>query len=225
MRVVCDSDRVDDIEIKKDRTRAREVRAMKQAWEVLEEGRAEKAKESRQKYLQSLAVKQETEENSFDQENDDKKEEVDRINSESSFPSVLGVEFPPFSLVCEENNQSKYYDADQLNEMEMEKREQDLLQDEEKKQSRDEDLAKSLKNCLLIKDQLMTDCNNLQTKTDLYRNQLIKPRAEYRKILLADAKFEQDKKDAAAIENLNLLAESKDSKGAKSPKNGKKKKK
>ena len=65
----------------------------------------------------------------------------------------------------------------------------------------------------------------MQTKTDLYRNQLIKPRAEYRKILLADAKFEQDKKDAAAIENLNLLAESKDSKAAKSPKNGKKKKK
>ena len=50
----------------------------------------------------------------------------------------------------------------------MEKREQDLLQDEEKKQSRDEDLAKSLKNCLLIKDQLMTDCNNLQVNLLMY---------------------------------------------------------
>ena len=40
MRVVCDADRVDDCEIKKDKTRLNEIKAMKQAWEAMEEGRA-----------------------------------------------------------------------------------------------------------------------------------------------------------------------------------------
>lgn len=47
----------EDLEVKKDTERADEIRAMKKAWEDAEPGRAAKALQSRQQYLNKNMIK------------------------------------------------------------------------------------------------------------------------------------------------------------------------
>ncbi|XP_077977911.1 androglobin-like isoform X2 [Glandiceps talaboti] len=61
LRVVLDQTPTEEIEIKKDTERQDEIRAMKQAWEAAEPGRAAKAQELRRKFLEENMIKVETE--------------------------------------------------------------------------------------------------------------------------------------------------------------------
>ncbi|XP_068698412.1 androglobin-like isoform X1 [Montipora foliosa] len=77
LRVVSDAN-VDEIEVKKDTERQDEIKAMKQAWEAAEPGRAAKALQSRQKFLNEHMVKLEKdaieEENGGDEEPHEEKD-------------------------------------------------------------------------------------------------------------------------------------------------------
>ncbi|UJR30270.1 hypothetical protein I4U23_017808 [Adineta vaga] len=57
LRVVCDADKADELTIKKDTERHEELINTKKAWETLETGRAQKAMQTRQKFLDSLQPK------------------------------------------------------------------------------------------------------------------------------------------------------------------------
>merc|ERR1739838_973961 len=226
MRVVCDADRVDDCEIKKDKTRLNEIKAMKQAWEAMEEGRAARAKESRQKYLDSL-VKDEG--SSFDSEkeneNNEEGEEEEKEKNENVFPEAE----PTIAVVCpfrkiEMRRDSKFYDMEDLNAAESEKREALMEQEEERREKVYEQMEENKRYRTMKKEQLMDDCQAFQLQTDLYRTRLLKPRNEYRLALLADAKFEQDKRDAAAALEPAAAAQPAESKSPKGKKDKKKKK-
>ena len=52
----------EEVEIKRDTERQDEIRAMKQAWEAAEPGRAAKAQAAREKFLKEHLIKMETEE-------------------------------------------------------------------------------------------------------------------------------------------------------------------
>ncbi|CAF3372079.1 unnamed protein product [Rotaria sp. Silwood1] len=57
LRIVSDADKADELTIKKDTERNEELMNIKKAWETLQVGRAEKAMESRQKFLDSSQLK------------------------------------------------------------------------------------------------------------------------------------------------------------------------
>lgn len=57
LRIVSDADKADEITVKKDTERFEELINMKKAWETVEAGRAQKAMNTRQKFLESLQPK------------------------------------------------------------------------------------------------------------------------------------------------------------------------
>ncbi|BFZ09751.1 hypothetical protein BsWGS_12792 [Bradybaena similaris] len=57
LRIVSDAYNADEIEVKKDTERAEQIKAMKKAWEAAQPGRAAKAFQSRQKYLNTYGIK------------------------------------------------------------------------------------------------------------------------------------------------------------------------
>ncbi|XP_022081747.1 androglobin-like [Acanthaster planci] len=99
LRVVLDQTPTEEVEIKRDTERQDEIRAMKQAWEAAEPGRAAKAQAARERFLKEHLIKVEMEEDG--EEKTDQEAEVGPPQtpaSESEHPpseAVLTNEPPP----------------------------------------------------------------------------------------------------------------------------------
>ncbi|XP_015772196.1 PREDICTED: androglobin-like [Acropora digitifera] len=81
LRIVSDAN-LEEIEVKKDTERQDEIKAMKQAWEAAEPGRAAKAHQSRQKFLNAHIVKLEKDANEEENGDEEQQEEKDTSSSE-----------------------------------------------------------------------------------------------------------------------------------------------
>ncbi|XP_071801000.1 androglobin-like isoform X5 [Asterias amurensis] len=92
LRVVLDQTPTEEVEIKRDTERQDEIRAMKQAWEAAEPGRAAKAQAAREKFLKEHLIKMETEEEG---------EEKAELEGEAGLPQTPAseLEHPPMEAV------------------------------------------------------------------------------------------------------------------------------
>lgn len=89
LRIVSDAS-AEEIEVKKDTERQDEIKAMKLAWEAAEPGRAAKAQQSRQKFLNEHMVK--VEKDAIEQENGDEEQQEEKDVTASS--EILTVTSP-----------------------------------------------------------------------------------------------------------------------------------
>lgn len=178
MRVVVDQDRGEDIVVERDMTRQKQVKAMKMAWEALDEGRAERAKEIRQKYLDSLKIK------------DEEQNKLKKPVPESSIGIKNPFEPEP------EKKEPVYLTPDELNQAELERHEKRKLDDENNRKDLEIFLAEDLKKRNMMKEKLMEEIQQLQLETDMYRTHLLQSRNEYRQQMIDDARYELEKKEA-----------------------------
>jgi len=179
MRVVVDQERGEDIVVERDTTRQKQVKAMKMAWEALDEGRAHRAKEIRQRYLDSVKAKEKEKENS---------------QKEPAPESSLGIK-NPFE-VEPEKKEPIYLTPDELNQAELERYEIRKLQDEKNRKELKRFLAEDQKKRNVMKEKLMEEIQQLQLETDMYRTHLLQSRNEYRQQMIDDARYELEKKEA-----------------------------
>jgi len=179
MRVVVDQERGEEIVVERDTTRQKQVKVMKMAWEALDEGRALRAKEIRQRYLDSVKAKEKEKENS-------QKEPVPE--------SSLGIK-NPFEAEPEKK-EPIYLTPDELNQAELERHEMRKLQDEKNRDELKSFLAEDQKKRKVMKEKLMEEIQQLQLETDMYRTHLLQSRNEYRQQMIDDARYELDKKEA-----------------------------
>jgi len=179
MRVVVDQERGEDIVVERDTTRQKQVKAMKMAWEALDEGRAHRAKEIRQRYLDSVKAKEKEKENS---------------QKEPAPESSLGIK-NPFEVEPEKKDPI-YLTPDELNQAELERYEIRKLQDEKNRKELKRFLAEDQKKRNTMKEKLMEEIQQLQLETDMYRTHLLQSRNEYRQQMIDDARYELEKKEA-----------------------------
>jgi len=85
LRIVSDANQ-EEIEVKKDTERQDEIKAMKQAWEAAEPGRAAKAQQSRQKFLNEHMVK--VEKDAIEEETGDEEQHEEKDASASEIYTV-----------------------------------------------------------------------------------------------------------------------------------------
>ncbi|XP_070569023.1 androglobin-like isoform X9 [Ptychodera flava] len=249
LRVVLEQTPTEEIEIKKDTERQDEIRAMKQAWEAAEPGRAAKAQESRRKFLEENMIKVEKE--SEDEESKDIESSEPVSEGPPKTPAselednpadaILTNEPPPPpppKEILREIDRTPFLrnsnvEPRLLDEEEM-RREQDEQQRtiqeyrlfrEEVLESREEDRKR--RNA--AKERQIEDCEKLQATLDMARAKINEPREAFRQKFL---EAERKRLEEIAAQEAALKAEQEKSspspKGRKSAKGkksaGKKKK-
>ncbi|XP_076825894.1 androglobin-like isoform X2 [Clavelina lepadiformis] len=239
LRFVSDLERSEDVDIKKDTKRQEEIRAMKQAWEAAEPGRAIKAMQSRLSYINNNTAKADSSDKENEDENPTATESVTAPSPElpddkeifSTPPSTatsaktLLVPFdstPYLSGRARSDVIPEYVDAERLAQLEEEEQKR-RAEDHMEKRSRS--LAFREENRVdrtILKEQQLETCLEMQFALDKSRTELLKPREEYRQALLEQKRFREEEAAAATAALSASEPVSPDPKGKKSA--GKRKK-
>nr|XP_006811496.1 PREDICTED: androglobin-like [Saccoglossus kowalevskii] len=245
LRVVLDQTPTEEIEIKKDTERQDEIRAMKQAWEAAEPGRALKAQASRAKFLAERMIKTQPEDDEPTEpteptiegppktpasEIDENPADVILLNEPPPPPApkeiLQVIDKTPFIRSTE--SEPRLLDDEEMNRQRAEQ--EQLIQ--QYKAFREEVLTwreEDRKRRNLTKEMQIQECEELQEKLDKARKGINTPREEFRQKFL---EAERKRLEEIASQEAALKAEQEKSspspKGRKSAKGkksaGKKKK-
>ncbi|CAE1312319.1 unnamed protein product [Acanthosepion pharaonis] len=176
LRVVSDSNNAEQLEVRRDTSRAEEIRQLKKAWEEAEPGRAAKAAQSRLKYLNTHLIQ-------VDVENEMEETLADQTPTNTP-PNVLVKEKVPLldltPYLKDDDLTVRYVDEDLLNERQKEKQNQ-IYEYQNKRQSAKEWMNNELKHLRFSKVQQLETCRQMQLEMDLARENFNRKREDYRR--------------------------------------------
>ncbi|XP_038078681.1 androglobin-like isoform X2 [Patiria miniata] len=238
LRVVLDQTPTEEVEIKRDTERQDEIRAMKQAWEAAEPGRAAKAQAAREKFLKEHLIKVETEEDGEEKTEQETEvgppqtpaSEIEHLPSEAVLSNepppppppkeiLRTIDLTPYIRPVNFTGEPRLKDEAEI------ERQTQVKQEEVRRyrafresvmEAREED--KRERN--LTKERQLQKCTELQTSLDERRLQVNEPREAFRQKFL-EAERKRLEEIAAAEAALKAEQERKRSpspKGRKSPK-------
>lgn len=175
LQLVSDSQSQDVIEIRRDTSRAEEIRQMKKAWEEAEPGRAAKAAQSQLKYLNAHLI------------NVEKAEIEDSLADQTPLktpPSVLMKQKVPLlditPFLKDSNLPTVYMDDALLNLRQYEKQGQ-IREYQNKRESAKEWMIKELRRLRFSKAQQLEMCRKMQLEMDIVRENYNRKREDYRR--------------------------------------------
>ncbi|XP_069625264.1 androglobin isoform X1 [Ranitomeya imitator] len=233
LRIVSETSEADALEVKKDTERIDEIRALKQAWELAEPGRAVKALQSRLQFVNKYEQKASTEqtENSPQDDQVSAGEEgltskIQDAQSSKQQRLTLKGELEPLDLslfIRSRQSEPVLRDEHVIQQQAMQKAEEirqfRQLKEEILKQREQEQNSRNLQ-----KQKVLQTYEDLQISLDGAREQILSSQEAYRKKLLEAEKGKQD--IPAAEVGISHLQEEKKTPSAhkrKSAKSGKKK--
>ncbi|KAJ8026646.1 Androglobin [Holothuria leucospilota] len=247
LRIVLDQTPTDEVDIIKDTERQDEIRAMKQAWEAAEPGRAAKAQATREKFMKEHMIKVEPEEKADEPKELEQDAEVlappetpasegeptlnDTILTNEPPPPpppkeiLKRMDLTPFIRPADFSGEPRLKDEVEI-ERQMKKK-QEIIQQykvfrEQVLNAREEDKRERT----LTKEKQLQECIELQTSLDERRNLLNQPREAFRQTFLeAERKRLEEIAAAEAALKAEQAKRSPSPKGRKSPKGKKSPKK
>lgn len=247
LRIVLDQTPTDEVDIIKDTERQDEIRAMKQAWEAAEPGRAAKAQATREKFMKEHMIKVEPEEKADEPKELEQDAEVlappetpasegeptlnDTILTNEPPPPappkeiLKRMDLTPFICPADFSGEPRLKDEVEI-ERQMKKK-QEIIQQykvfrEQVLNAREEDKRERT----LTKEKQLQECIELQTSLDERRNLLNQPREAFRQTFLeAERKRLEEIAAAEAALKAEQAKRSPSPKGRKSPKGKKSPKK
>ncbi|KAM4042962.1 androglobin isoform 2-T2 [Anomaloglossus baeobatrachus] len=233
LRFVSETSEADALEVKKDTERIDEIRAMKQAWELAEPGRAVKALQTRLQFVNKYELKASTEETEHGPQHGHVSAEEEVLTSKNQEAQSSKQQGPTLKGELEPLDLSPFIRGRQPEPVLRDEhviQQQAMLKTEEIRQFRQlkEEILKQREQEQNVrnvqKQKVLQTYEDLQISLDRAREQILSSQEAYRRKLLEAEKIKQDV-SAAEIGNGHLQEEKKtpSAQKRKSAKSGKKK--